>query len=515
MKYSSAIPRRKFLTLSGTMLAASQLGLPTSVIAGPVQGGHFRIAMATGSTHDTLDPATYVGTYASTVFWGTWSNSLCELDANGDAVPDLAESMEVSEDLKTWRFRLREGLQFHDGAPVTPADVIASINHHRAEDSKSVVKALVKDIENIEADGDRDIVFTLSNANVYFHYSMADSRMPIMPSKDGVAIFDTVRTGAFVMKSFEPGVQATFERNPNYHKPVYFDSVDARVVPDDSARMNALLTGAVDYSDSVDLQTIHLLKRNKDVQILSNPGYGYYGFEINVTVPPFDDVLVRKALKLSIDREEVFRKVFNSHGLIGNDSPVSPALKNGVTLDDVHSYNPEEAKRLLSEAGHDSISIDLSVADVFPGAVDVATLWQASAAACNIDINVVREASDSYWDAVWGKKPLVASYWGGRPTADAQFSSFFAADAPYNAQMNWKNPHFNKLLMRGRAEKDPQKRAAVYKEMQALIHEEGGLVNILFFPLISAHDKSLKHGEVATDRGCDGGRIAERWWFET
>src|SRR5690606_3550682 len=152
---------------------------------------------------------------------------------------DLAESMEVSDDLKTWRFRLREGIKFHDGTPVTPADVIASINHHRGEDSKSVVKTLVSGIDKIEAEGDRDVVFTLGAGNIDFSYTMSDSRLPIMPSKDGVAIFDTVRTGAFILKEFEPGVRATFERNPHYHKPVYFDSVEALVIPDASARMNA------------------------------------------------------------------------------------------------------------------------------------------------------------------------------------------------------------------------------------------------------------------------------------
>lgn len=509
------IQRRKFLTLSAATLAAAQLGLPMPALAKPTQGGHFRIAMSTGSTHDTLDPATYIGTYASVIFWGTWSNSLCEIDADGNAVPDLAESMEVSEDLKTWRFRLREGVQFHDGTPVTPADVIASINHHRAEDSKSVVKNLINTVMKIEADGDRDIVFTLSEGNIDFHYSMADSRMPIMPSKDGVAIFDTVRTGAFVLKDFEPGVRMTFERNPNYHKPVYFDSVEALVIPDASARMNALMTNAVDYADNVDLKTIHLLERNQDVQILENPGYGYYGFEVDVTIPPFDNPLVRKALKLSIDREEIFKKIFSSHGLIGNDTPIAPAMKYSAELDDVHNYDPEEAKRLLAEAGHESISIDLSASDAaFPGAVNAATLWQAKAAACNIHINVIREASDSYWDVVWGKKPLLASYWGGRPTVDSQFSTFFAADAPYNATMKWKNSHFNDLLVQGRAEQDPEKRAAIYREMQELIHDEGGLVNILFFSLISAHSKKLNHGKVGVDRGGDSGRICERWWFE-
>lgn len=517
MKYpiiaTGAIGRRAFLTLSGAVLAAATVGPISAVFANPAKGGHFRLAMATGSTRDTLDPATYVGTYASVVFWGTWSNSLCEVNADGNAVPDLAESMEVSDDLKTWRFRLREGIKFHDGTPVTPADVIASINHHRGEESKSVVKTLVNDIEKIEADGDRDVVFTLSAGNVDFSYTMSDSRLPIMPSKDGVAIFDTVRTGAFILKEFEPGVRATFERNPNYHKPVYFDSVEALVIPDASARMNALLTGAVDYADSVDLKTINLLERNQNIQILDNPGYGYYGFEFNVTAAPFDDPRVRKAVKLSLDREEIFKKVFNGRGLIGNDSPISPSLKYGVTLDDVHGYNPEEAKRLLAEAGHESISIDLSAADVYPGAVDAAILWQQKAAACNININVIREAVDSYWDVVWDKKPFVAGYWGGRPTADSQFSTFYAAEAPYNS-MKWKDPHFNELMVQGRAEKDPERRAAIYKEMQELIHEQGGLVNILFFSLISAHSKKLNHGKVAVDRGEDGGRICERWWFE-
>ena len=101
------------------------------------------------------------------------------------------------------------------------------------------------------------------------------------------------------------------------------------------------------------------------------------------------------------------------------------------------------------------------------------------AKACGIDINVIREPDDGYWDNVWLKKPFVASYWSGRPTCDWMFTTAYAADAAWNDTF-WKNPRFNELLVAARAETDEAKRAAMYAEMQQLLHDDGGLINLVF-----------------------------------
>jgi peptide/nickel transport system substrate-binding protein len=178
-----------------------------------------------------------------------------------------------------------------------------------------------------------------------------------------------------------------------------------------------------------------------------------------------------------------------------------------------HVYDPEMAKSLLKKAGIESLKFDLSVSDAaFTGAVDSALLWQESAKAANIDINVIREPDDAYWDNVWLKKPFVASYWAGRPTADWMFTTAYAADAAWNDTF-WKNPRFNELLVQARAETDDTKRAAMYAEMQQLVQHDGGLVNLVFNTFVDVHVNTLAHGDTAANWPMDGMKIAERWWF--
>ena len=176
-------------------------------------------------------------------------------------------------------------------------------------------------------------------------------------------------------------------------------------------------------------------------------GYGHQIYVMNVTAKPFDDVNVRLAIKHSLDRQDIIDKVFHGHGTAGNDNPIAPTVKFAVDPQPRHIYDPEMAKSLLKKAGLESLAFDLSVADAaFTGAVDSALLWKEKAKACDIDINVIREPDDGYWDNVWLKKPFVASYWAGRPTCDWMFTTAYAADAAWNDTF-WKNPRFNELLV--------------------------------------------------------------------
>ncbi len=119
---------------------------------------------------------------------------------------------------------------------------------------------------------------------------------------------------------------------------------------------------------------------------------------------------------------------------------------------------------------------------------------------------MIKEANDSYWDVVWLKKPFVASYWSGRPTADWMFTTAYAADAAWNDTF-WKNPRFNELLLAARSETDQAKRAAMYAEMQQLLHDDGGLINIVFNQYVNAHSKKLAHADIGANWDLDGMKI--------
>src|SRR6185369_6998161 len=205
---------------TGMTVAAADTLFVKAVQAAPKKGGFARIALAHGATTDSMDPGTYPDTGTQVPLSGTLSNSLMEVDNKGNVIFDLAESMEPSDDVKTWVFKLKKGLTFHNGKDVTANDVVASFRHHMGADSKSAAKSLLESVSDIKADGKERAVFTLAGPNADFPYLVSDYHIPIMPAKeDGTADWDSkVRTGAFVFESWEPGIRAKLKRNPNYHK---------------------------------------------------------------------------------------------------------------------------------------------------------------------------------------------------------------------------------------------------------------------------------------------------------
>jgi peptide/nickel transport system substrate-binding protein len=514
------VSRRDFVQLAiaaGLTATAGNMMFTKAARAEPKKGGNLRIGIAHGATTDSLDPGLYYDQYTGTACWGTLSNSLTEIDAKGSAVPDLAESFEPSDGAKKWVFKLRNGSTFHNGKPVTADDVVASILHHRGADSKSAAKSLLEPVTSVKADGANTVIFELAGGNADFPYIVSDYHIPIMPKKDdGTADWSSgIRTGPYILEKFEPGVTSTFKKNPNYFKSDkgWFDSVECLSIKDVTARTNALTSGETQYLHRADLKTLDLLKQNPNVVIFEVTGYGHYIFVMNVTQPPFDNPDVRNAIKYSVNREEILAKVFQGHGTVGNDNPIAPTVKFAINPEPKHAYDPAKAKELLKKAGLDSLKVDLSVAEAaFTGATDSALLWQESAKAAGIDLNVIREPEDAYWDNVWLKKPFVASYWAGRPTCDWMFTTAYAADAAWNDTF-WKNPRFNELLVAARAETDETKRAAQYAEMQQLVHDDGGLINLVFNSFVDAHSNTLAHGDVAANWPMDGMKVAERWWF--
>ena len=513
------ISRRAFMynSMAAGVTATTATGLwTTAAKAQPKSGGTFRLGAHDGNTSDTHDPGTYV-TFSMIQVAHTFRSYLTLIEPDGSNGPDVASEWSATPDAKEWTFKLNDRATFHSGAKVTANDVIASMNHHRGEASTSAAKALLADVEDIVDNGDHSVTFKLASGNADLPWLMTDYHLPICPAnEDGSINWQTGDgCGPYKLVEAEFGVQYRFVRHDDWHlEGAYFDEVVVTVLNDPNARQTALVTGDVDAVTQLELKTLALLQRDPNIEIDNIPSAAAITMPMLIDQAPFDNVDVRNALKLSVNRQELIDKIAFGAASPGNDFHHSPAMP--YWPDDIpqREYDPEQAKALLKKAGAEGLTVNLSVADsVYSGAVDMCVLYSEHAKAAGININVVREPNDGYYSDVWLKKPWCAVQWGARPTPDVMYSLAYKDDAAWN-ESRWKNPRFNELLRSAKAELDDGKRAEMYREMAMLARDDGGTV-IPFFPnFVYAHRKNVAHGEnLAASWQMDGARACSRWWF--
>ena len=518
------LDRREFIKRAAALglaapFATSLLTQSAHAAMTPKKGGKYTFGSGHGSTTDSLDPGTHENGFATSLVFA-YANHLFEVDNTGQLIPELAESFEASKDAKTWVIKLRKGVEFHNGKTMTADDVIPSMNHHRGEDTKSAVKSLLSAVTEIKKTGSHEVTFTLNAGNADFPFILSDYHLAIFPSFEGKMDWQAgFGTGGYIIDRFEPGVRASFKRNPNYFKSgrAHFDEVEMVALIDTTARQSAVMNQEVDAINRVDPKTVHLLSRVGTLSILETTGTLHYTFPMRVDQAPFDNYDLRMAIKLSVDREALVQKILLGHGAIGNDHPISTSqpFHNGEMAQ--RMYDPDKARHHLKKSGF-SGTLDLSTSDAaFAGAVDASLLIKDSAAKAGLDINVVREPKDGYWSNVWNKKAWCACYWGGRPTVDWMFAAAYMNDGKWN-DTAWKTgpaaDRFNKIVLEARSELDTSKRRAMYYEAQVLVNDDGGALIPMFANHIHAVSKKIGHDEqVAGNWEMDGSKHIERWWF--
>ena len=508
------LDRRGFLktTAAGAIAASLPMG---GAFAAPKRGGHLRVGKGHGQTTDTLNPGTWENGFTIGMAFGIHGR-LTEVLSDGSLAPELAESWEASPDAKVWRFKIRQGVTFHSGKPLTPEDVVASIGFHRGEDSTSAAGPIVAPIETMSIEGDT-VVFGLSGGNADFPFILSDYHLTIHPAKDdSIDWASGDGCGSYILKNHNFGVSITMERNPNHWRDdvAWFDSIEMLALVDQNARTTALVSGDVDVVDRLDLKTVGLLERNKSIKINSVAGTQHFTFAMSTNQAPYDDNNVRQALKYAINRQEMVDKILFGYGSVGNDIPIGQGQQFYNTELEQKTYDPDKAKWYLQQSGIDKLEVSLSASDAaFAGAVDAGVLYQNSAHDAGINLKVVREPNDGYWSDVWMKKPFSAVYWSGRPVQDQMFATAYSCGAAWNDSF-WCNDRFEELMVAARAELDPDTRQGMYYEMQDIVSNQGGVIIPMFANYVFAtSDKIGTSGSFASNWDMDGERWAERWWF--
>ena len=520
---SGKISRRNFVSTSvaiGVSLAGATAVVNQVEAATPKSGGRLRMGITGGATSDILDPGQILDAYMINVSMGQVRPNMTKINPDGSVEGDLSSGWQASNGAKTWKFDIRQGVEFHNGKTLDSTDIVDSIRHHMGPDTKSGGSGVVSGIASIKEDGKYGVVVELNEGNGDLPILLSDYHLNICPSKgDGSIDWESgIGAGPYTLEEHEPGVRTLTKKFANYWNTgneSYFDEVETLGISDPTARLAALSTGAVDAINNVPAKTASRLKSMVNVKTLISTGNKQCTMPMLCDVAPFDDQNVRNAIKHIINRQELLDKIFFGYGQLGNDNPVGPANYFRANTDELpqREYDPEQAKYFLKQAGLSSLSVKFHAADTgFTGSVDAGALMRESAKAAGIDIEVVREPNDGYWSNVWMVKPWSACYWSGRPTEDWIFSQIYYSKADWN-DTHWNNSSFDKLLVEARSETDEAKRRDKYVEMQRIVHNDGGLALPVFLSEIMGYRTNISvPDQIANNWELDGHLAARRWW---
>jgi peptide/nickel transport system substrate-binding protein len=484
------LSRRDFLgrtaALGISAALANSLVSSAARAQAPVKGGTLRGGLVGGAATDSLDPATWASQVPYTL-GRCWGEQLLEVSPSGEIEHRLAESYEPSADAKTWTFKIRQGVTFHNGKELTPQDIVATLERHADEKSQSAAYAFVNEFDTIKAEG-QNVVITLREPNADLPYVVGDYHLMIQPNGGKDNPTEGVGTGPYKIVANEPGVRHIAERHEGYwgsDQRGHADEIEILVINDSTARTSALQGGQVDMINRVEPKIVDLVSRAPGVAIRNVPGKGHYVLIMHCDTAPFDNNDLRLALKYAVDREEMVQRILHGYGTVGNDTPMIAGYP--LFDDDIEQrvFDPEKAAEHYKKSGHTG-SVLLRTSDVaFPGAVDAAQLFQQSAAKCGITVEIQREPGDGYWSQVWNKQPFSMSYWTGRPTQDQVYSIAYLSNAEWNDTRFFRED-FDKLIIGARSELDDTKRKAMYKQAAMILRDEGGAIVPMFNNYIDA-----------------------------
>ncbi|MCA0964043.1 ABC transporter substrate-binding protein [Salipiger bermudensis] len=465
----------KMLMSSGVAAAAGGsllMRASAAVAATPVTGGTLRAAGWSSSTADTLDPAkaSLSTDYARCC---AFYNRLTFLDEAGEVNMELAESVS-SDDAQTWEVKLKPGVTFHDGKALVAEDVIYSLKRHLDESVGSKVNSIAKQMTEISKVDDLTVKIVLDAPNADLPTILALHHFMIIA--EGTTDFSTANgTGAFICESFEPGVRSVGVKNPNYFKAEgpYLDSFEFFAIPDNNARINALMSGDIQYAASVNPRSARLLDSNDSVSTLVSTSGNYTNLNMRLDMNPGEKAGFVEGMKYLMNREAIQKSAFRGLAEIANDQPVSPSNRYFNPNLPAREFDPERAKSLFDKAGLLGVEIPVVASEAATASVDMATILQQAGSQIGMNLKVDRVPSDGYWSNYWLKAPVHYGNINPRPTPDILFSLLYASDAPWN-ESQYKSEKFDSMLVEARGALDEERRKEIYWDMQEMISNEAG-----------------------------------------
>ncbi len=474
------IERHEFLKWAAILgLSAPLLRVPaayaeTRPASHPIKrGGTLRL----GTTVPTTTEPPLLNDSAGTAVVQVACEYLVKVDKNLIARPWLATSWTPSEGGKTWTFKLRRGVKFHNGKTMTADDVVATfkrlVDPKGASTAQSSFKGLspagVRKVDNYT------VAFHLQSAIVDFPLFTSVYQAVILPAEyNGHFAKQPVGTGAFILKEYVPQQRARYVKNPNYWAQglPYLDGVEVLLGLSPESQVTELAGNNIDVSVLTQANTVPALQGNPDIKVLKANTSGHFGIYPHCDKGVFADKWVRQAMALCMNRKGVIASVAQGVGIIGNDHVISPAYPYYNAIPQ-RPQDIAKAKKLLAAAGHpNGLSASITTASDYPDLPNVAIAAQAQMKAAGINLAIKNEPSSKYFNTTdWLDLPLTITNWAHRPTASQFFDTAYHTGAVWNAS-KWSNKQFDSLSARFDATLDLQQRKLLAKQIEVLMNEE-------------------------------------------
>ncbi|MEZ4668310.1 MAG: ABC transporter substrate-binding protein [Anaerolineae bacterium] len=433
--------------------------------------GNNTLVMARSADTTGLDPHTQTA-FASFRLLELIYEPLVNLDADLNIVPGLAESWAFSDDAKTLTMNLRQGVKFHDGSDFTSADVKATFERILNEDTGAAGRANYTSIESIDTPDDNTVVFNLSLADVPLLAAMTSLNSAIVSSEaaeSGDFASTANGTGPFKLDSWVPDEKTILSANADWWgEGPYVDSVEIRIIPDESSILAALRAGEIDFAILNDPLIATLLIDDSSVTLNKVPAIAYHVLQLNPSRAPMDKLEVRQAMSCAIDRQEVLDTASLGYGTVTGPLTI-PAYT--VPTDQYFCYTKDldKARELLAQAGmSDGFSIKVIAASAEPPtALSEAQNIQSQLAEIGITVEIESLELSVYVDR-WlaGDFDAAVALNGGRPDPYTMYARYWTKDGNLQKVSNYIDDTLDSLMAQGRAETDPQKRYEIFAEFQ-------------------------------------------------
>ena len=399
---------------------------------------------------------------------------------------DLAESWEVSDDAKTWTIKLRQGVTWHDKPPVsgrdfTSADVVCTFDRMKSISGHAL--GLIQDVEKIEAPDDHTVVFELASGYTAFDETLANPFLAIMPceAKDGGfdPATEAIGTGPFVLQSWKRDQERVYVKNEDYfvENQPYLDGYTTTIMPDAQAQIAALRSGKIDMMTTLSTerrQVEQLLKQVEGLQKSQEAGTTQTRVYMNAKSKPFDQLEVRRAVALAIDKQGMIDNLRAGGTVTG---PITPTMFGALPTEEVEKavpYDPDEAKRLLADAGFpDGFAATMVVTTGYGETIVREAQWvQEDLAKVGIKVDLDVQDYATYAGDTWPGKKYDISYGLQTPmlTADEYLSTEYLS----TGSRNWSNvndPELDSLIKAQRKIADPDARKDALMEIDRYILE--------------------------------------------